>query len=602
MSYVEERQLNTQSYGAFETLAWVSFGSAINQWRWNTLGLPEVHAGQGASKSIVRSHIPMSYMWSPSFVPKPPDWPDQCRVVGTFNANEKGETEVNTEEFADLIQWFQEGEMPVFIGFGSMVIEGTTALSTIIMEAAKISGSRIVVQSSWSKLDVSTEPLCRNIGPAPHDWLLPNCCAVVHHGGAGTTAAGLRYGLPTLVCPFFADQFMWAEMVHRANVGPSPCPVNQLTSQILAEKLTELRKIETRENAVALSKKMNEENGVLGGLRHFLDSLPRDNMLCDVSLLMGETHMARYRLTYNCLKISREVAATLRPKERDFPHTFWQAVCYLFGYFIDLLRKVDRKTAYRTRRHAITTYALGQVNTFRQGVRAGIGGCLTLFIKAPFQVLFLPDKFARTQGALGCLFGLVLSPIAVCVLILHAILMMVDRILVGCVNGCFGGDRLFILDPTVRTRVYELFVKDTALLSTPKPSKQRQAQLLKAVYLAYKARELFIQAKPAYPPEHWHFEVVSIENLVAVLKKPAKAKSEHWDQHETNVLVDLLSGFMVEGCDCIVKQKFISFSMFCLFIREALKSRSDHKRPPIMRVSFDILFPSRQKSRRNVEE
>ena len=96
-----------------------------------------------------------------------------------------------------------------------MVIKDTTKLSTMIKDAAKSSNTRIVVQSSWSKLDVldgleeeGGEQLCHNVGPVSHDWLLPQCCAVIHHGGAGTTAAGLSYGLPTLVCPFFGDQFM----------------------------------------------------------------------------------------------------------------------------------------------------------------------------------------------------------------------------------------------------------------------------------------------------------------------------------------------------------------------------------------------------------
>ena len=78
-----------------------------------------------------------------------------------------------------------------------MVIKDTSKLATIIQEAAHAANVRIVVQSSWSKLDVEDgSDLLRNVGPCPHDWLLPLCCAVVHHGGAGTTAAGLRYGLP----------------------------------------------------------------------------------------------------------------------------------------------------------------------------------------------------------------------------------------------------------------------------------------------------------------------------------------------------------------------------------------------------------------------
>jgi hypothetical protein len=83
-----------------------------------------------------------------------------------------------------------------------MVIADPSLLANMIMSAAEKANCRVVVQSSWSKLDVSASDRCHMVGPCPHDWLLPQTCAVVHHGGAGTTAAGLRWGLPTFICPF----------------------------------------------------------------------------------------------------------------------------------------------------------------------------------------------------------------------------------------------------------------------------------------------------------------------------------------------------------------------------------------------------------------
>jgi hypothetical protein len=453
------------------------------------------------------------------------------------------------------------------------------------MEAARISGSRVVVQSNWSKLDVSKEPLCANVGPVPHDWLLPKCCAVVHHGGAGTTAAGLRYGLPTLVCPFFADQFMWAEMVYRAKVGPSPCPVHELTGGILATKLQELRDVKTRERAVALSDQMCTENGVESALQHFFDCLPRENMLCDVSLIMGETQTARYHLIYNHLKVSTEVAAMLRPKPRAHPQTPKDVLMFLFGVLIDLARQIDRKAAYRVTRHSFTTYALGQVHTFRQGVASGLCGCIKLMFLAPFQLFVLPDRFARRQGAVGCLLGLAVSPIFVAMLVLHSILVVVDRLLVGCANGFCGKNHLYILDPTVKTRGFHRAIMDDTLDSVPKPSKKRQEKLLKAVYIARKARELYQQAKPDYPPEHWHYTVVSLENLAKVLKNPSSA-SEHWDLDGAAEIAALVTRFM-NDCDIPPDMPSISFSMFCLFICESLKTRQRKDRP-FMKVSFLI--------------
>ena len=167
-------------------------------------------------------------------------WPQQVRVVGTFTDKKVVEQSIRKQfdvtPFRDLIAWLdQPGQpAPIFVGFGSMVIDDPTHLAELIMSAADKAQCRVVVQSSWTKIDVSASSKCHMVGPCPHDWLLPQMCAVVHHGGAGTTAAGLRWSKPTFICPFFGDQHMWGDMVRRAGVGPPPCPVGKLTDDILA--------------------------------------------------------------------------------------------------------------------------------------------------------------------------------------------------------------------------------------------------------------------------------------------------------------------------------------------------------------------------------
>jgi sterol 3beta-glucosyltransferase len=91
---------------------------------------------------------------------------------------------VDAARLAPLIEWIKcggEEKKPVFIRFGSMVIKDTKSLQQMIMDAAKAMNTRIMVQLSWSKLVVSGK-LCFNVGPVSHDWLLPQCCAVIHHG------------------------------------------------------------------------------------------------------------------------------------------------------------------------------------------------------------------------------------------------------------------------------------------------------------------------------------------------------------------------------------------------------------------------------------
>lgn len=203
----------------------------------------------------------------------------------------------------------------IFVTF-FRVIKEPQKLEQIIKEAARKTNVRVLVQSGWSKLDVEDDSgLCHNVGPCPHDWLLPLCCAVIHHGGAGTTAAGLRLGLPTFVCPFFGDQFMWGWFVNLAGVGPKACPITKLTVEILAERLQELSSDTLRKCALELAGDMAKEDGIVGGRNHFIDSLLVDSMLCDVSLLLGETQMARFRLIgtglrQHGIKVSSELAGT----------------------------------------------------------------------------------------------------------------------------------------------------------------------------------------------------------------------------------------------------------------------------------------------------
>jgi len=407
---------NRASYSIFEGVLNANFGRFISKWRVTTLKLAPVPWNHNFANLIANSNIPFSAMWSPSFCPKPHDWPEQCKVVGTFTQFtgkkiEKVElSPEDTEKFKDLIEWIEAGPPPVFIGFGSMVVKDTTSLQQMIMEAAKELGTRIVVQSSWSKLDVETDclgadgqKLCHNVGPCSHDWLLPQCCGVIHHGGAGTTAAGLRYGLPTLVCPFFGDQYMWGEMVHRADVGPKPCPVTKLTKDILVEKLRELTDPKTKEAALNLSVRMNNEDGVLAGLDHFWSSLPKDSMMCTISLIMGKSMLAKYSIMGKKIPISQEVASVLAnitsSDNANSSTPVDRSLMIRKDNVIAILKKERNKLIIIP--CGTTTYAVRQ--------RGGYGnlwdGTVTVFLEFLYnlsgvlcQVFVVPDRYARNYG------------------------------------------------------------------------------------------------------------------------------------------------------------------------------------------------------------
>jgi len=377
LPYIEGRKRNFYSYEQFDIISVGGFSSSINAWRRKTLELPKVQLG--LSSAITSSKVPFSAMWSPSFVPKPKDWPKQCRVVGTFVLKPKKKGGVfDPSQFAEVTEWIAAGSQPFFLGFGSMVIADTNGLADMIKKAVVQADCRIIVQSSWSHIDVTGEPRCMNIGPCPHDWLLPQTRGVIHHGGAGTTAAGLLHGLPTWIVPFFADQHMWAAMVKRAGVGPEPCPIDKLTEDILAERLVELQSPEIKSKAEWMAEKMAREDGIQGGLDHFLSSLPRDNCYCDASILLGEQEYARVRLTGSGLKVSLEIASLLTLKTQA--ESLKQPSRLLKGPYRDLRelqehwKRSQRYGSYQMQNHAVMTYAIGRVENVGVGCFTGWTG------------------------------------------------------------------------------------------------------------------------------------------------------------------------------------------------------------------------------------
>lgn len=149
----------------------------------------------------------------------------------------------------------------------------------------------------------------------PHDWLFQQVSAVIHHGGAGTTSAGLRAGNPTFICPFFGDQHFWGEMVYRSGAGPPGCPIAALTTEKLVHAFRVLASEETRNNVANLSEQMNNEKGVIRGVESFLRNLPLEDMICEVSLFRRRSEIASVYCRDCGLKMSTQVDQVAhRPK------------------------------------------------------------------------------------------------------------------------------------------------------------------------------------------------------------------------------------------------------------------------------------------------
>lgn len=186
----------------------------------------------------------------------------------------------------DLAEFLAAGPPPVYIGFGSIVVDDPDAMTKLIFEAVKKAGVRALVSKGWGGLGADAMGIPEGVfmlGNVPHDWLFQHVSAVVHHGGAGTTAAGIATGKPTVVVPFFGDQPFWGAMVARAGAGPVPIPYKQLTADKLAAALAEALKPETLEKAKAYGLKIKEENGCEVGGKAFHDMLHVDDLRCTLA-------------------------------------------------------------------------------------------------------------------------------------------------------------------------------------------------------------------------------------------------------------------------------------------------------------------------------
>ncbi|KAK1942060.1 Sterol 3-beta-glucosyltransferase UGT80A2 [Phytophthora citrophthora] len=272
---------NYLSYKIVNLLMWEGTERIVNTFRSDVLGLPRIRKGGRGREMLLDLDIPHSFMWSPSLVTKPFDWGDLYDVVGTVTLKDDNSLYMPSPA---LEAFLDRGSKPIFVGFGSMVLEDPKATTEMIVEAAKQANVRVLIQSSWTDMagDLDIPDNVFFIGNCPHDWLLPHCSAVVHHGGAGTTAGGLLAGKPTFIVPFFGDQPFWGRAVVKAGVGVDPCPITELTTKKLRAAFEELQSPFLRNRAQRLQKRMQQEDGAEEAVKSFYRHLPLRRMRCDL--------------------------------------------------------------------------------------------------------------------------------------------------------------------------------------------------------------------------------------------------------------------------------------------------------------------------------
>lgn len=254
------RILNRSSHALLGQLFWMlGYGAAKEFWK--RQGKPHIPKLTPPSRSRAARTMLALMGYSQHVLPRPRDWSENIALTGYWMLPE----EADWMPPADLVQFLDDGEAPVYVGFGSIKDAATfKATLEIVVQALEQLGRRAVIALGWSSLSegASIPKSVYLLGSAPHSWLFPRMAAVVHHGGAGTTAAGLLAGKPTVIIPHTADQPAWGLRVWELGVGGKPIPKKKLTASALETSLREALQPKVVAKASEIGEKLRAENGV----------------------------------------------------------------------------------------------------------------------------------------------------------------------------------------------------------------------------------------------------------------------------------------------------------------------------------------------------
>jgi sterol 3beta-glucosyltransferase len=256
--------MNSLKWKLQDTGAWSLSKDTINRLRKEVLNLPPTTDFRG---TITKWGMPSLTLYSQALLPRPKDWPANEYMLGPIlcspNEFEKPER---------VTKFLESGDAPVYIGMGSTMsimfdaAEQHQLIGTWVQGLEQLNRRGLINLQGFSQVDqfLASQPERANIlfvtQNISHEWLFPQCRSVVHHGGAGTTHTGIRYGLPTFILPVAADQPFNGDIIHRNNMGPEPVPIRKLTLKKFVKGLTELEKPLYRETAQKAAEKMKTEN------------------------------------------------------------------------------------------------------------------------------------------------------------------------------------------------------------------------------------------------------------------------------------------------------------------------------------------------------
>ncbi|WP_204154464.1 glycosyltransferase [Leptolyngbya sp. CCY15150] len=252
------KTLNRWVYQFFNRFYWQLFKQSVNDWRQRTLHLAP-HQECPFLSQRWRS-LPKLLGYSPAVIPHPPDWDAHHHITGYWFLD----APPDFTPPADLLAFLDAGDPPISIGFGSMTSRDAETITAIALAALEKTGQRGLLLTGWGGIQNTDLPdHIFKLDAIPHDWLFPRMKAIVHHGGAGTTAATLRSGIPGIVVPFFADQPFWGNRSAQLGVSPQPIPKKRLSIDSLAHAIQQATTDSAlRQQAQHLGRTIRAEDGI----------------------------------------------------------------------------------------------------------------------------------------------------------------------------------------------------------------------------------------------------------------------------------------------------------------------------------------------------
>ncbi len=241
-------------------LLWNNFTrKQLNSWRVD-MGLQRIKPFTFPYRELKGKKVNTLYAFSPNIVSKPSGWEEYHHITGYWFLDE----DKNWQPDDDLLEFLNRGRKPIYIGFGSMVGGSFKSALEIVLESLKKTEQRAILSSGWGELTNADLPdYVYKVGFIPHNWLFERVSAVIHHGGAGTTAAGLRAGVPTIVIPFGGDQPFWGKRIYELGVGPKPIPRMKLNGDNLGEAISKVvNDLDMIKKAAEIGKAIKDEDGV----------------------------------------------------------------------------------------------------------------------------------------------------------------------------------------------------------------------------------------------------------------------------------------------------------------------------------------------------